>query len=470
MMKLATVLHLLFFAAGAVLSAQEFSFDIDTLVYSGTTENRINLVILGDGYQEHELDKFLDDSQIFLGKFFATTPVREYRSYFNVIAIKVISEESGASHPGTANDEFPLANHPVKTVNNFFGSTFDYAGIHRLLVATNSFRISSVLASHFPEYDQAIILVNSPYYGGAGGQFPTASTDASSANVAIHELGHSFAGLSDEYWAGNQYARENINMTQVTDPASVRWNRWMDAEGVGVYQHCCGGNSAQWYKPYTSCKMQVSLMEFCPVCVEAFVEEFHFLVTPLEGHRPVEAVVEENMFPRTFALDLLHPDPSTLKTVWNLNGSVLAEDVDSVQLTGKELEEGNNRLVVSIYDETSFTRSEIHSDLHRYSVTWTIAYSSEASVITSARRAFHLQTFPNPSSGQFLIEYQLDEASRVALHLMDVSGNVLQKGDAQLQEAGRHSVHLDLDQYPDGAYMLEIEVDGISYHHKILKT
>lgn len=469
-MKLATILSFLLLAAGSVLSAQEFTFDIDTLVYSGTTGNRINLVILGDGYQEHELDKFLDDSQIFLTRFFATTPVKEYRRYFNVIAIKVISEESGASHPGTANDEFPLANHPIKTVNNFFGSTFDYGGIHRLLVATNNFRISTVLASHFPEYDQAIILVNSPYYGGAGGQFATASTDASSADVAIHELGHSFAGLSDEYWAGNQYARENVNMTQVTDPSTVRWNRWMDVAGVGIHQYCCGGTSAQWYKPYTSCKMQISRMTFCPVCVETFVERFHSLVTPLEGHHPVEMEVRENLFPRTFSLDLLHPDPSTLKTVWNLNGTVFAEDVDSVQLKGEELEEGNNRLVVSIYDDTPFTRSEVHSDLHRYSVTWTIAYSSASSVITSQRRAFHLHTFPNPSSGQYRVDYELDTVSQVVVNLLDMNGNVLREGTVKLQASGKHSTSLDLEEYTDGVYLLEVQVDGISYHHKILKV
>ena len=328
-MKIFATALFLFLITIQILFAQQFDFEADTLQYSGVTANRINLAILGDGYQEHELDKFINDSRVFLDKFFATSPIKEYRNYFNVIAVKVISEESGASHPGTAGDEFSLANHPVVSVDNFFGSTFDYAGIHRLLVATNSFHISSVLAANFPEYDQAIILVNSPFYGGAGGRFATASTDGSSANVAIHEIGHSFARLSDEYWAGNQYAGESPNMTRITDPERVKWHNWMNTDDVGIYQHCCGGNSGAWYKPHQRCKMQFVAAEFCPVCVETFVEKFHSLVSPLDGYQPVELAVTENAFPRSFALDLLHPEPRSLAIEWNLNGVVIASDVDS---------------------------------------------------------------------------------------------------------------------------------------------
>src|SRR5258708_7869266 len=82
----------------------------------------------------------------------------------------------------------------------YFGSTFNYAGIDRLLVPVNSSHIYSVLANNFPQYDQVFVVVNSTKYGGSGGFAATASINSSSAEIAIHEMGHSFAALRDEYW------------------------------------------------------------------------------------------------------------------------------------------------------------------------------------------------------------------------------------------------------------------------------
>ena len=79
-------------------------FDLDTLQYNGDIHHLINLVILGDGYQEHELPQYLIDASNFAETFFSNRPYSEYQQFFNVFAIKVPSNESGASHPGTATD------------------------------------------------------------------------------------------------------------------------------------------------------------------------------------------------------------------------------------------------------------------------------------------------------------------------------------------------------------------------------
>ena len=84
------------------MSAQVF--EVDTIQYNGSISSRINLVILGDGYQESELNQFALDAGNFSTEFFTQSPYREYRNYFNVFIIKVPSDESGASHPGTAPD------------------------------------------------------------------------------------------------------------------------------------------------------------------------------------------------------------------------------------------------------------------------------------------------------------------------------------------------------------------------------
>jgi hypothetical protein len=73
----------------------------------------------------------------------------------------VPSNECGASHPATATDVYEPV-HPVNTVDNYLGSTFDYFGINRLLVAVNSSAIANVLAINIPKYYQFIILANTP--------------------------------------------------------------------------------------------------------------------------------------------------------------------------------------------------------------------------------------------------------------------------------------------------------------------
>ena len=214
-------------------------FEMDTILWNGNTNKRINYVFLADGYQQSELNQFVTDVEGVTNALFNTTPFFEYRNYFNVFAIKVPSNESGAKHPGTANDE--PGNQPVVAVDNYFGSTFDFADIHRLVVATENFKISNVLAANFPDFDQSFILVNSPYYGGSGGSNAVSTTHVNAGEIAIHEIGHSFAHLSDEYFAGDQFLGESPNMTSVTDPAIVKWKNWYGDEGIGIFPHCCGG-------------------------------------------------------------------------------------------------------------------------------------------------------------------------------------------------------------------------------------
>src|SRR5690606_23432303 len=106
---------------------------------------------------------------------------------------------------------------------NYFGSSYDNFGSHRLLYSSNYALISTVLANNFPEYDQALILVNAPYYGGSGGTFPFTSTDASSIEIAIHELGHSFSNLKDEYYPGDVLEAKAINMTHNNNVPNNKW-------------------------------------------------------------------------------------------------------------------------------------------------------------------------------------------------------------------------------------------------------
>jgi IgA Peptidase M64 len=353
------------------VSAQ--TFQVDTILYNGNSSKFINLVFMSEGFMTSQLTSFITNTQSLTNYFFNITPFKEYKNYFNVFAIRVNSVESGADHPGTASDEGSSGGQPVATVSTYFNSTFDYGSIHRLLVCTNSSAINSVVTANFPLYDQKVLLVNSTYYGGSGGSNATSSLHTSAFEILVHEIGHSFAALADEYYAGDIYFGEKPNMTQQTNPLLVKWKNWIGYNGVGIHQYCCGGNSALWYKPHTNCKMQYLGPPFCAVCSETIVERVHTLFgTPVNASLPVASSVSFCSQPLSFKLTNIKPIPNTLKVRWKLNGTYILNNVDSITINGVQLLSGSNTLIAEVLDTNALTRSDTHPTTHLYNRTWTI--------------------------------------------------------------------------------------------------
>jgi hypothetical protein len=431
-------------------------FDKDTILFNGNSNKHINLVILSDGYTSDELSKFVTDATKFTTAFFNEIPYLNYKNYFNIFIIKVPSNESGASHPGTATDVTEPA-HPVITVDNYFGSTFDSYNIHRLLVATKTSVITNVLANNFPDYDQALILVNSPYYGGSGGYYTVASTHTSSAQIAIHELGHSFSGLSDEYWAGDNYAAEGKNMTKETNPSLVKWKNWIGINLIGIYQHCCGGNSALWYKPHQNCKMQVLGPPFCSVCIQATIERIHSLVGSIESFDPQSITVDVTAYPVKFKLDLIAPAPNTLKRTWLLNGLFYQRNKDSVMIGESNLSMGLNTLKVIIEDTTQLLRVDNHSSIHVSSVTWSVnKIITGIKDITSSSSEIVIDFYPNPASDLINIKFTGETKGKIKLEIFDMQG-VTQK----VRSLGNSEVNsIDLSDLKQGIYVAKVFIDN----------
>lgn len=130
---------------------------IKPIIKNGNADSLINIVYLGDGYLPSQMDKYIADVIKINDELFNQSPYKEYKNYFNVFAIEAPSNVEGA------------ATSISNPIDNYFGSTFGYAGIQRLLVPVKSSKVSSVLADNFPNYDQVIMVVNSNTYGGSGG-------------------------------------------------------------------------------------------------------------------------------------------------------------------------------------------------------------------------------------------------------------------------------------------------------------
>jgi len=401
--KLTATSFVILIFIGNPLFAQ--TFDIDTLVYNGNTNQNINLVILSDGYLSTEMNNFITDANNFKNYLFGKAPYSNYKNYFNVFIIKTPSIASGVKHPNTASD-CSSANPtvPISDPNNYFGSTFDAYGIHRLVVPMNNSAITSVLANNFPNYDQVFILANSPYYGGSGGSYATATLDQWSNEVVVHEIGHSFAGLADEYWAGSQYAAEKPNMTQNNNSSTIKWKNWLTTgTGIGIYQF----SGQSWYKPANgTCDMEVLNKSFCAVCTETIIEKIHQLVNPIKNYAPLSST-NTITNPIYFSLNLIKPIPNTIKTEWLLNGIKIGKNVDSVLINPSSLIIGSNNISVSVIDTTNLTRSNLHSTSHLYVTKWTISKTNTGiHNISSKNNLLEVKLYPNPSS-DFLINRKM---------------------------------------------------------------
>lgn len=342
-------------------------FPVQIIKNNGTSDKRINIVFLADGYTSAEQGLYLTNVTNVVNTMFSQTPFLQYEQFFNVYAIQVPSIQSGAIHPATAYDE---PGYPVTNPNNYYGSSFDTYGIHRLLVPSNVAGINSTMIDNAPFYDQIFVLVNSSIYGGSGGTYATASTDPSSAEVAIHEIGHSFAGLADEYATSGQ--GEKPNRTVVTNPATIKWKNWLGVNGIGIYPIGIEG----WQRPHQNCKMQFLGVPFCSVCKEAFINKIYSLVSPIDHFTPVSNAVSFLEPSMNFSLGLILPNPNTLNIAWVLNGVTIANNVNNVDITALDLNEGNNTLVANVTDATTLSRAYLPATSgYLNTVTWTITKS-----------------------------------------------------------------------------------------------
>lgn len=433
-------------------------FDVENIKLAGDDDKRINLVILGDGYQTSELDQFVTDATNFTTELFSQSPFLEYSDYFNVYAIKVPSNESGADHPATATDVTePLT--PITTADTYFNSTFDGFGFHRLLFYgidypdSNAARskIITVLADNFPAYDQALILVNSTVYGGSGGEFPMSSMAASANEIAIHELGHSLFDLLDEYYPGDGRLREDINSTKESDPSLIKWKNWLSDNGVGIYPYGTSGEAATWNRPHQNCKMRYLGRPFCAVCKEGMIEKIHDLVSPVDNFTPNnDGAVENPTFPLDFQLSLTKPNPNTLESTWILNGNTVGNNVDAVSLLETDLVEGTNTLSAIITDESPMLRVDNHDTIHVNTVAWTINYSTLSIEDIDAKASrYNIALYPNPTNSILNFKFESNTYAPVKVNITSLDGKQLKS----LILSNYESIEINISDFSSGIYI-----------------
>ncbi|MBC7425975.1 MAG: T9SS type A sorting domain-containing protein [Bacteroidia bacterium] len=447
-------------------------FPVDTIQWSGDPSKYINIVIMGDGYTSTMQAKFKSDAKKLSDYMFTQTPFKQYKNYFNVVGIGVVSADSGAKHPNTApdcNSANPTV--PVSAPNTYFGCTFDYFNIHRLITPINTSNIAMVLAQNFPAYDQTIIISSSPYYGGSGGAYATSSTETTSPEIVAHEVGHSFASLSDEYYAGDVYAGEKINMTKETNPTLVRWKNWIGSPGIGIYQHCCGGSSAQWYKPSSnSCKMQLLGVPYCSVCQEAIVEKIHQLTNPIVKYTPDSGSVNTPQSMISFRLiKLMKPIDNTLNITWTLDGVSRDKNKDSIIVNQTLLSAGKHYLTATIIDTSSLVRTDNHPTLHFSKVSWTITRNKTGVNIISSDNKVDCSIFPNPSSDIMNYSIVFEKPEKFNLQVISIDGKLVHSSENVEAAKGDFKGNFNISDLPAGTYSVIFKFGNSTHTETFVK-
>lgn len=266
---------------------QRLRYPVSDIEINALPEQAVDIVILPDGYTAAELEKFQADCKTFADNLFLFAPFTENRTKFNIRAVMAPSAESGADIPAESIWKNTLLSSSFYTFDSErYCMTYDHKSVRDL-------------AGNAP-YDQIYILQNTTKYGG-GGIFNfyslSSSSNKLSAEIIVHEFGHSFAGLGDEYFDSSTSYNDFYN------PAIEPWepnltslvdfdNKWkhLIGEGIpiptpadsayynktGVFEG--GGYVAKGiYRPAYDCMMHTFKGHtFCAACNEAIVNMINF--------------------------------------------------------------------------------------------------------------------------------------------------------------------------------------------------
>ncbi len=326
--------------------------DLTKIVTTGPSGQRVDIVFVAEGYQASERAKFLFDAQLYTDYMFSASsnlsrlnsPFSVYEKMFNVSALFVPSAQSGIDQPNKS-----------IYVDTYFNST-QYGADGRLTYGDQA-KLSSLLNQELKasEREISVVLMNSPVYGGAGGKSAWVTTgNISSAETMLHEIGHSFAGLQDEYADPalvNTFLLSSLDGKNVTNSLSnIPWRAWLGYQDelgtVGIYEGGYYRSNGVWRATQDS-KMLHLGKPFNAPQKEAFVLAFYkSLGDYLNIYSDIPGLLVAGV-----------PDANLLSFSWELNGQARGDNKLLFDAYGLGAYKNDNVVTLTTTDKSGYVRT-----------------------------------------------------------------------------------------------------------------
>ncbi|MCL4220700.1 MAG: hypothetical protein KJZ65_04960 [Phycisphaerales bacterium] len=332
-----------------------------TIIDSGPSDNRIDLVFVGDGYQAEQLGLYASHTMNALNDMFAIEPFATYASFFNVHRVDVVSTDSGVD------------NDPNQGVsrNTALDMAFWCSGIERLLCV--SVGKALLAARSAPQVDQVAALANSTKYGGAGYTSSNLATcsggNAAAPQVMIHEFGHSIGDLADEYdyggpttYTGPEPAERNVSIYNADQMATLgtKWADWLSVSRpdfdnpVGTYEGAYYSLRGI-YRPSNNSMMRSLGRPFNLPSAETLILSFYDHVDPIDASTPMDTVLGPNDLVFVTPVEPLGHD---LDITWRVDNTPVQLSEPELALCPLQLQPGVYVLSVTVVDNTPLVRDE----------------------------------------------------------------------------------------------------------------
>ncbi|MBN4080953.1 T9SS type A sorting domain-containing protein [Caldithrix abyssi] len=472
-----------FFVLNLILAVTLAAQSFPVYIYQelGARHNQINVVFLAEGYRESEMGKFRSDMSATTNALFNISPYKEYKSFFNVYGVEVVSNQSGTDHPKSA-DDCPTSSE-VFEADTYFNSTFDAGNIHRLLVIKSSGKAHSVLRNTVPQWDIGFIIVNHSMYGGSGGTWAVFSTNSSAPQVAIHEAGHSFAGLADEYDCCST-GYEAPNATAETNRSDIKWKQWIKdstpiptpenndySRVIGLFEGAVY-NAHDWFRPKLNCMMQSLGAPFCEVCKEQTILTIYDLVDPHSYQYPQRDSLQiSHTYEGLFEIDVRSVQPATINVDWFMDTILVAKNTDVFSVRGADISAGSHQLTAVVRDTTLMVRTDPNAK-RTANVTWNLNAGPTLSIGENmiVPGQTHLQpNYPNPFNPSTKISYTLPIAMPVKISVIDMNGRLVKVLVDGLEPQGYHTITWKAKSLSSGIYFFKLETqEGVKIQKGIL--
>ncbi|MEL7497782.1 MAG: M64 family metallopeptidase [Planctomycetota bacterium] len=358
----------------------------DTVINSGDSSNRVDMIIIGDGYTAGQINTdYVDHVNGTINHFFnnaGSAPLNRYKNFFNVHRVNIASNESGADKP---NDNV--------YVDTALDASYSWGGnVERCLYFNTSkanMAVFNALSGTGIDMDDGMLLgtVNDSKYGGCGGSWGVyAGANSSAYEVATHEIGHSFANLADEYfsvgqdWTGGEFSQWNVT----NNPNSGKWDRWVGYDdpdtNIGVIDYYEGGryNETGVWRPSVNSKMRSLNRPFDAISREKFINDIYEEVDPLDDWLAIDdgAFVDE--------LWVNTVDENVIDVEWFVDGQSVGIHGETLDLNSLGLVSGNYAISARGYDailDHAFSGNSLDwwrldGDHLQQTVNWNVSFSA----------------------------------------------------------------------------------------------